>query len=268
MVPELNDFNVSACIYIKDGNNGCCVESTKVKLVVGEWTELQFEIPPMNGVCLEEAGVRFIVLGTRELYHFGIQNAITAYLDDFDFYGGPAYSIDFSKEHIELWNALHKEISQFTYLKGIWELHGDALSGSCCDYAEAYTGGYDWKDYSFEATINPQIGNHHNMNFRVQGAIKSYALGLSPNNELSFYKNDNGYKKLASIPFVWDCGKEYTFKVEASGSDFKVYNNGKLIMEYSDMDHPYTTGQIGVSVLNGSHCHYKNFKVIGAGYGG
>ncbi len=45
----------------------------------------------------------------------------------------------------------------------------------------------------------------------------------------------------------------------------KVYNGGSLLMEYTDGDRPYLRGQIGVSLFNGSHCHYKDFAVKGKG---
>ena len=263
MVPDFNANNVAACLYVKDGNANNYHESEGVNLLPGQWTELIYVIPPLDNVCLEEVGVKFTVLNLSNSSKSGVNDVLTAYVDDFDFYGEPHYSLDFSKERIETWNNLHKEVSQFTYLKGIWELEGDALSGSCSDFAEAYTGGYDWKNYSFEATLIPQLGDHHNINFRVQGAIRSYALGLSPNNKLMLYKNDNGYKELFSIPFEWECNREYTFKVEALGADIKVFNTGELLMKFTDSNNPYMTGQIGVSILKGSHCHYKNFVIDG-----
>ncbi|HEY5585430.1 MAG TPA: ADP-ribosylglycohydrolase family protein [Ruminiclostridium sp.] len=263
MVPACNSFKTAATIYVKDVNSGEYSESEGVNLIPGEWMELSYRIPSLNGACLEEAGVKFTVLETNNSGVWEIRNTMIAYIDDFDFCGVPDYNIDFSKERIEHWTKIHKEISQFTYLKGIWELDGGALSGSCSDFAEAYTGGYNWKDYSFEATMLPQLGDHHNINFRVQGAIRSYALGLSSSSKLILYKNDNGYKELSSIPFAWECGKEYTFKCETIGPNIKIYNNDKLLMEFTDNCKPYLTGQIGVSVLNGSHCHYKNFIVKG-----
>ena len=78
MVPEDTGFGILACLYVKDGNSGRYLEVTKSELVPGEWCELSFDIPAMEGVCLEEAGVKLIPKG-------GWNSTLVVYLDDFDF---------------------------------------------------------------------------------------------------------------------------------------------------------------------------------------
>jgi len=254
MIHEDINYGILACLYVKDGNSARCVTSEKVELISGKWKELSLSIPRMEGVCLEEAGIMLI---PKE----GKNNVLVAYLDDFDFLGHPEYTIDFSRERMEVWTPLHREVSQFTYLKGIWELDAGELSGSCADFGEAYTGKIDWKDYSFESTLRPIVGEHHNMNFRVQGAIRSYAVGLAPGNRLVLYKNENGYRELAEREFPWKNGGEYTIRIEVLGPHIQVFYRDKLLMEYTDMCKPYLSGQIGVSVREGSHCHYRDIIV-------
>lgn len=256
MVPEYLQCEALACLYVKEGNTGKYIEGEKIEIDLGNWNELFFNIPYLEGACLEEAGVKIIPKNGWDI-------ALTVYIDDMYFYGQPNYTIDFSREQMEIWNVLHKEVSQFSYLKGIWQIEGGELSGSTCDFGEAYTGGYDWKDYIFEATIIPRLGEYHNMNFRVQGAIRSYAVGLASGDRLVLYKNDNGYKKLKEISFPWRHDNEYTFNVEVIDSKIKVFSGDKLLIEYIDNNNPYLTGQIGVSIWGGSHCHYKNFKITG-----
>ncbi len=252
-IPKDTEFGVLACLYVMDGNAGQYVEGPKIELTPGEWTKLDFDIPKMEGACLEEAGVKLIPKSGW--------NTLVVYLDDFDFVGSPEYSIDFGKERMEIWHGLHQEVSQFTYLKGIWKLEDNELSGSCSDFGEAYTGAYNWKDYTYEVTLIPQIGDYHRMNFRVQGAIRSYAVGLAPDNKLVLYKNDNGYKVLVQKDYPWECGKEYTFKVEVKDAQIKVISDGHELMDYIDNESPYLTGQVGVSIYQGSHCHYKNLII-------
>jgi len=255
MIPKYAENSILACLYVKDGNGEGYIESEKVELSAGTWHELYLKIPPLEGGCIEEAGVKLIP-------KYGwMPVTLVAYLDDFDFCGIPDYTIDFTKERMEVWNALHLEVSQFTYLKGIWKLEDGELSGSTNDFGEAYTGGYDWKDYSFEATMIPKRGKFHNINFRVQGAIRSYAVGLADVERLVLYKNENGYRTLMEIPFQWEYNREYTFRIEVVGNNIKVMNSGKEVMNYNDENMPYMRGQIGVSLLNGSHCHYKNFII-------
>ena len=251
-----DDMELSACIYVKDGNSQRYIEGERIELAAGQWKRLDLKIPCQGNSCLEEAG---ILLVPKK----GYNNVLTAYIDDFDFRGKPDYSIDFSCERIEEWTRFHKEVSQFTWLKGIWKLEEGALSGSCCDFGEAYTGGYDWDDYSFEATIIPKTGGYHNINFRVQGAIRSYSIGLAPQNKLDLSKNDNGYKTLMQVEFPWEYRKEYSFKVEAKGDKISVRHADQKLMEYQDKENPYLFGCVGASVREGSHCHYRDFKITG-----
>ena len=249
-IPE-QAIGVIACLYVKDGNTGQYMEGPKKDLIPGQWVELNFAIPRLEGACLEEAGVKLVPKD-------GYRSVMIAYLDDFDFSGYPEYTIDFAKERMEYWNGLHLEVSQFTYLKGIWTLENGELNGSCCDFGEAYTGAHDWGDYTYEATLKPYLGDYHRINFRVQGAIRSYAVGLAPENQLVLYKNDNGYRALDQKDFPWELNREYTLKVEVRGPVIEIWNSGKRIISYTDTESPYLTGQIGMSVAKGSHCHYRN----------
>ncbi|MEW5816367.1 MAG: ADP-ribosylglycohydrolase family protein [Spirochaetota bacterium] len=255
MVPGSSDITISGCIYVKEGNTNSYLESEKKDLVPAEWNELRLNLPHLKGACLEEFGVKLIVKKGKDI-------TLVAYLDDINFYGEPDYTIDFTKERMEVWNGLHREVSQFTYLKGIWELEQGELSGSCCDIGEAYTGGYSWRNYTFNATIIPRLGEYHNINFRVQGAIRSYALGLAPGNKLVLYKNELGYRVLTDLAFPWEHNREYVFQVILNGSHITAKNNeGEVLINYHDKNNPYLSGQIGVSIRNGSHCHYKDFKI-------
>jgi ADP-ribosylglycohydrolase len=252
-LPEDTRTGVLACLYVRDGNSGHDVEGPKLELNPGEWVKLDFDIPRMDGACLIEAGVKFIPTSGSD--------ALVAYLDDFDFMGTPDYSIDFAKERMEVWTGLHREVSQFSYLKGIWKLEDNELSGSCSDFGEAYTGAYDWKDYTYEITMIPKLGDYHQINFRVQGAIRSYAVGLAPDNKLVLYKNENGYRTLVEMDYPWEYEKEYTFKVQVKGPEIKVMSGGQVLIAFTDTDFPYLTGQVGMSILKGSHCHYKDLVI-------
>lgn len=252
-IPADAGFGVLACLYVKDGNSGRCFEGGKADLVPGEWTQLRFDIPRMDGACLEEAGVKLIPKMGR--------NTVVVYLDDFSFSGLPDYSLDFSRERMEIWHGLHQEVSQFTYLKGIWKLEDGELSGSCSDFGEAYTGAHDWSDYTFAVTVMPKLGDYHQINFRVQGAIRSYAVGLAPDNKLVLYKNENGYRILTSADFPWEQGKAYTMKVKAKGPLLTIWCQDQEIMTYTDHDAAYLTGSVGLSILKGSHCHYRNLII-------
>lgn len=255
-IPEQVDFGTKAVLYVKDGNSDTdtCLYGDRIQLKPGTWQMLQYRIPPLTGACIVEAGVEFIV-------HQAVDGVLEAYIDDFDFSGKAEYAIDFSEERMEVWHLFHREVSQFTYLKGIWELEGNELSGSCYDYAEAYTGGWDFSDYSFEGTLRPISGGYHRLNFRVQGAIRSYAIGLAPSNRLVIYKNENGYRELASIAYTWMHEQAYTFKIAVKGCSINISQGGTSLLEYEDTETPYLYGQIGVSTSGASHCHFSNLRI-------
>lgn len=253
MLDNAMENDVSACLYILDGNSNIQFSSELTKLQKGKWISLSYVIPPMSGTCIEEAGVEFLSPSGARI--------LTAYIDDFDIKGAPSYTLDFSKERIEVWNFMHREISQMTILKGLWDLENGVLSGSCHDFGEAYSGLYDMKNYTIKVTLIPMLGEYHNINFRVQGAIRSYALGLSSGNRLVLYKNNNGYINLDSIEYEWELKMEYEFIISVVNEKIQVSDKNEILIKYEDTDNPYLSGQFGFSVWSGSHCHYKFLEI-------
>jgi hypothetical protein len=117
---------------------------------------------------------------------------------------------------------------------------------------------------SLAVTVMPQLGDCHNVNFRVQGAMRSYAVGLAEGNRLVLYKNENGvYRELVSAPYPWEPGGAYRLEVRAAGKAMEVSAGGAAVIRYSDGDKPYLKGQVGVSTFHGSHCHYRDFNIRG-----
>lgn len=257
-----NVEEVKARLYVKDRNTNNRYYGEEVSLATEDWQQLNYNIPSLKGVCIEESGIEFIPI--QEERRLGDLPSLIAYVDDFNFSGLPNYEIEFETERLEQWNQLHTEVSQLTYLRGIWTLEDGELSGSFSgEPAEAYTGDLDWRNYEFEVKVAPQLGTNHNVNFRVQGGIRSYAVGFAENNMVKLYKNDLGYKILTGEKFTWELGKEYSLKVVAVENDFQVYVNNELIFKFVDSESPYLTGQIGFSNFNGSHTHYKSYRVKG-----
>ncbi|RKP51722.1 ADP-ribosylglycohydrolase family protein [Cohnella endophytica] len=260
MVPPGLGCKIQARLYVKDGNAGVRHYGAKSELSEGVWTRLSYDIPSMNGVCLEQAGIEFIPVESIMYTHH-----LIAYIDDFDFTGKPNYSIDFAQERLEVWNPLHVEVSQFTYLRGLWTLEDGELSGSFHgETAECYTGDLQWNDYAFEAEVVPQIGADHRIQFRVQGGLRSYAAGLAHDGRAVLYKNDDGeYRELASAPFAWQHGEVCKLAVVAVANRIELFADDKPILVYTDEEAPYLHGQVGFSNAGGSHTHYRRFGVRG-----
>lgn len=98
------------------------------------------------------------------------------------------------------------------------------------------------------------------VNVRVQGAIRSYAVGLLPDGKAAILKNDNGYRILAETPFDWGCGKEYCIDVQVIGNKISAEIEG-CCLEAVDEEKPYLFGAVGVSMQNGTHDKYRKIVI-------
>ncbi len=243
-------------LYAREQRTGEEFLGERVLLETGRWHEMCFKLPPLPGGLLDEAGFMFEMAGEHGMR----PQDFTAFVDDLYWDGKPDYSVEFKNETTEVWTGLHLEVSQFTKVKGLMYLEDGQLNLSCSDFAEAYTGRYDWTDYTAEFRLTPVVGGCHMVNVRVQGAIRSYAVCLAEGGKIQLLKNDNGYKLLAEAALTWRCGQEYTVTVSARGNRVEAECAGARI-SHVDADNPYLKGSVGVSVLGGSHCRYRAIKV-------
>lgn len=254
-LPDYCPNGAVARLYVRDASTGKEIEGESAVLKKGVWTELSFAIPRMEDALLDEAGFALDVFGNQN-----VPMELVCFVDDLYFDGQPDYAIYFSKSVVEKWNHLHKEISQFTRLKGLMYLENDELHLSCTDFGEAYTGHHNWTDYTASFRLVPRLGSRHMVNVRVQGAIRSYSAGLAEGDKLCLYKNENGYRKLTETDYAWELDREYVITVSATGNVIMVaVDDASLI--YADADSPYLTGSIGLSVQHGSHCSYRAISV-------
>lgn len=168
---------------MRDLRSGKIFTGKSVHLKKGCWQELSFQIPSWEGALIDEMGVCFdLLMGTEATQTFA------GLLDDLWADGTPDYRINFCQETTEVWTGLHKEVSQFTRLKGHLYLDQGALHLSCADFGEAYTGRYDWKDYTAVFEMTPLTGENNMVNVRVQGAIRSYAVALLADSKIALLK--------------------------------------------------------------------------------
>lgn len=228
----------------------------QVSLEPGVWAELAYTIPAMDGVLLDEAGFQFALTGEE-------RNAeLAALVDDLYFDGQPCYSIDFAQETTALWSPVHREVSQFTRLKGHFYLEGGKANLSCSDFGEVYTGHHDWKDYAVTAKLRPVTGEYHCVNFRVQGGVRSYAAGLLPGSKLGIVKNTRrGQRVLAQADFAWETGRKYDIRVSAKGSSIELQVEGCSV-SVVDAENPYRQGCVGLSVRDGSRLQCSALAVL------
>ena len=105
--------------------------------------------------------------------------------------------------------------------------------------------------------LTPLLGDYHNILARVQGALRSYALGLAPD-RLVLYKNSRGYQTVASAPFRWEHGQSYELNLKVEGSKLVGWITGGPELVWQDEESPYLHGQIGLSNFDGCHTRYES----------
>lgn len=240
--------------YAKLGRSGEIIRGEQTELREKKWHEVGMAIPPSDDY-IEEIG---LILCGKMLGPTG--SSLSVYLDNITVTGKPDYRIDFSNIEEENWNGFHREINQFTRLKGLTFLENGYLSLSSNDYAEMYTGALTFDDYKVKAELQPVVGDTHLINVRVQGAMRSYAAGFA-GQKLVLMKNHNGYKVVAEMDFQWECGTEYVIECTAVKGEFTV-QIGNQILKHKDAEF-FCHGSIGISTQNGSRCRYKSIEVKG-----
>ncbi len=237
---------LQAGLYVWDDNADEGHHAIGTPLTPGEWHSIQFPIPSLKGVCLSEAGIVFRNLGNPW--------SGSALITNLDWRGTPDFSFDFSKEKHE-----YGGVSQWTFLRGYWRLDDGAYHGSGVGVSETYSGDIDWTDYTLTVRLTPLLGENHLILGRVQGALRSYALGLTEEG-LTLYKNDHGYQKVASTSFKWEHGKSYELHLQASGDKLVGWID-ETRLEWTDANAPYLNGQIGLANFAGCHTRYEEVTV-------
>jgi len=247
MIPS-GSIVCGAHLYARNARTGLLYLSEVQRLKQGEWAELEFAIPPMHGVLLDEIGFAFEICSLPDS-----NSGFDVLIDDLYSDGMPSYSVDFSCEETEIWSDLHREISQFTRLKGLFYLDSGKAHLSCDDFGEVYTGHYGWKDYAASFCIEPVCGEKHYVCFRVQGGVRGYFAGFEPGGKFVLLKNSrSGLQPLAEAPFAWQAGRKYTIEVCAEGGRITASVQGITLTAVDDA-RQYLTGSIGLAVRGGSH---------------
>jgi ADP-ribosylglycohydrolase len=249
-LPEGAPAQLFVSLYGRDERSRTSHQPPGVELVPGQWTALRYRIPPLHNALLSEVGLVLRTLG--EPWRG------TLWLGAFDWAGPPAFSTDFSAERPEF-----GAISQWTFWRGFWRLEGGCYHGSGAQEIESYTGDDQWGDLALKVELTPLSGPHHRINVRVQGARRSYAVGLAEHNRLVLYKKAGTSTELASAPFAWQTGQRYRLSATVTGNQLAVGVEGVPEITFVDQDAPYLRGQIGLSNAGGGHTQYSWVEVAG-----
>jgi ADP-ribosylglycohydrolase len=256
-LPEDAPDTITAALYVYDDNTDEHHQAVGEALTPGGWHRLHYQIPSLGDACLSEVGIVLRNLG--EIWEAG-----SFHVAELDWSGVPDYSTTFVHERPESGG-----VSQWTRLRGYWRLEDGAYHGGGPGLCESYSGDIRWTDYTMEAEVVPLAGEHHQVNVRVGGSLRSYAFGLAPDGQIAIYKKDREYKVAASAPFAWTHGTSYRLSITANGDTFtaSVYApDGKTqSLSWRDTESPYLNGQIGLSSWNGGHTRFQSVRVHGIG---
>jgi hypothetical protein len=252
-LPQNAPETIRAALYVYDDNHARRHQAEAIVLIPGQEQTLQYTIPPRTDACLSQVGIVLRNLG--EVWETG-----SFQIAELDWSGSPNFTSTFAKERPESGG-----ISQWTRLRGHWRLEDGAYHGSGIGECETYSGDIAWTDYTLEAELIPIIGEHHNVNVRVQGTLRSYAFGLAPDNQVALYKKDRTYQLIRHIPFAWTHNNRYRLSLSLRGAAFvasvTAENGQPQTIEWHDPDTPYLHGQIGLSTWGGGHTAFRSIKV-------
>jgi ADP-ribosylglycohydrolase len=257
-VPQDAPVELRAGLYVYEEHSQSYCHGEAMPLTPGQWHTLTFTIPALTDAYLGQAGVVLRTVGDE--WTIG-----SMALAEMDWSGAPDYETTFVQERPET-----GAITGWTHLRGYWRLEKDAegcvaFHGSGVGECEAYTGDINWTDYTVTTEFIPLVGEHHNLNVRVQGALRSYAFGLASGGRFVYYRKDGQHTELGSAPFVWQHGKRYRLTVTARGEDLTAEVRGEggsaAHLICSAGRDPYLSGQVGFSTWHGGHTRFLSLEV-------
>ncbi|MBR6050760.1 MAG: ADP-ribosylglycohydrolase family protein [Clostridia bacterium] len=248
-------YDATAAAFCYDKRHDKLIYGERVALCAGEWQTVEVKIPRIEAGLIECVGVCFETDNPN-----GKKNNFVCNVDDLEISGKASYTVDFSRETRERWNWRHIDISQFTRVKGIFRLDGEAAHLSGADFAEVFTGDVAWRDYKCALTLSAVEGREHYLLFRVQGAMRYYAVGFK-GDEFCLMKNYYGLHKQAGAKVRFERGREYKIEVEVTGNKIKASLEGAPLIEYVDEKDPLLFGSVGMANRNGSHTKYIKLEV-------
>ena len=241
------------------GNAIIELSEQSMELEMGEWKKIQFTIPCLENLIVEEVGLTFKCqeVGIRETGY-----SVIAHIDEWEVIPRPNYKLDFKYLPVEKWNAIHQMPAHFTYLRGIAKIQDEQLyiSGSGKP-AECYTGNINWNNYEFTTLLNPAKGNSHEVLFRVQGAMRNYSISLENNNQILLRKRYGKESVLIEKPFEWKNKECYTIKVTCIKDMITVYLNEREIIQYQDKEEPLLEGCVGFGNRQASRTGFYFYEI-------
>jgi chitodextrinase len=186
------------------------------------------------------------------------------------------------------WNTFHHEFDgadPFVAIDGTWlalggeyrVLSGNGVKTLAFDPLELHEGptsfhpveAFSDADVEFSVRVmNGATPSHAGLLFRVFNAAaganqaKGYYLGLNANqDQVLLAKLDHAFIPLASAPFAADAGTSHRLRLEARGSQLRVYSGSSLTPLISLNDASYLTGGFGFCTY-GTEAFFDKLDIV------
>ena len=232
-VERWNGESIFVSTYVRDTLTKEEIILTSKVITEEGWQELSFVIPDLKGSMVDEVGL--IIEGNSPAKY---KDLGVLYLDDFTIKGKADYTVDVSRQKKEFGS-----ITPFSHNHGAWDIVGEYMECMTVDHAEAMTGNYFTKDLILKGSLIPETGYSHLIGARIQGAMRGYYGGFTGENEVSILLNHYGMKKLVTVEYPWEFGKEYFFEFSLDGDQLQLSINGETVVTAQDSTLKY--GMVG-----------------------
>lgn len=171
--------------------------------------------------------------------------------------GGKAdYVLDFSKEKMEEYALEHREVSQCTHYRGVWEIEANELTGRCLEDGELFTC-KPLEEFRLSTRMTAVSGDTFGVLFAVRGAGRQCRL-IFGKGDVKLVDYDFGETILARAPFPLKEGDCVAIGIAVRRGSISVSLNGNPIF-----DCPFRPlrGCVGAYVGNGSVVKFDRFVI-------
>lgn len=253
-----NEYPIKATIFYEDKHDNKKYYSVFETIEAHAIKKMETRIPNDTDYLISKIGITV-------KNNFSSPKEMKINIDNLMILGQPNYKIDFAKEKIENYGfsqgKLHLEVRGFTFSNGSWELEDNNLVGSCNDKGEILFGYYYTKDLIYKSNVNLITGDCAYIDFCVQGLARSYSFGFSSKNKIALIKKKVKQKILIEKNFEYETNETYELKIVKNSNKINCYINDILVIDYIDLESPYTYGQQGMSVQKTSRAQFNNISI-------
>jgi ADP-ribosylglycohydrolase len=203
------------------------------QLLPGEITQLEWQIPDLNGAPIAQVGIAISSDEPSE----GI-----LHLDHLTWEGAPQVAFRRPATKVRMWkrqwvNAADHFEEGFGEAFRVIQNRGRGL---------VITGTREWMDYSVHATITPHLAKAFGLAVRVQGLERYYALLLCNQNTIKLIKRLDGEVVLTEGTFAWEFGQPYHLQITVQGNQILAYINERMVFSVEDSKRPLSGGGIAL----------------------